>query len=105
MLIAGTTNAPISKNKKSEISDPTTLGWPSASPDALFCASPASLAKNFDYTRFIVAALQNECGHVVMNGFQRSLVGIDHHRSPVDLGTFARLKAEHQMTAIPASYS
>jgi hypothetical protein len=41
MLIAGTTNAPVSKNQKSEINDPTALGWPSASPDALFCASPA----------------------------------------------------------------
>ena len=37
----------------------------------------------FNSYRFIVAALQNECGHVVMNGLQPSLVGIDHHRSPM----------------------
>ena len=59
MLIAGTTNAPISKKQKSEINDATTLGWPSASPDALLCESSASRAKNFDYGQTAVVACRS----------------------------------------------
>ena len=59
MLIAGTTNAPISKKQKSEINDATTLGWPSASPDALFCASSALVAKNFVYSQAAVGACRS----------------------------------------------
>ena len=81
MLIAGTTNAPISKKQKSEINDATTLGWPSASPDALFCASSA-LLRRISFTVKPLSGLAVRVPRSSQPSEPRNLITVEKSRYP-----------------------